>query len=160
MKHKEQGNDVFSSFEGNPLAQRFIGRVQTLAEQFAHLVLGCSAEEFSTWLGAVLIRDSGSHPQLHVETMPSSGLRRPEPTAVDQRLREVALGSQPHRRGSRAARPAKAKVTGARRKAHPLSGKKANWWWTLSEKNRAAIIAKRKRTYAAMRRNRSYAEAA
>lgn len=95
MKRSPSYESSFERFEKDPTVQRFVGRIHLQAEQFAHLVLGCSAEEFSAWLGTTLI---GIAPQfqLHVEGVSHAGVQRGS-AEMDKRLRQVEMGGQSHR---------------------------------------------------------------
>ncbi len=97
---KKGANDVQPDITIDPFS-KFLGRIETEVEIYAHHVLGCSPEELTTRLGSALV---GSVPQREFDVASVPGVLvggySHGPAHVDQRLRKVALGSGSHSHSS------------------------------------------------------------
>lgn len=104
---------------------KFIGRLETEIEVYAHYVLHCTPEELTQRVGSALV-GSVAEQQLDVASLPN--LHQRVPAKSHHRLREVEVGDGAHRNGS---------------------SRTGQWWYDLTPEQQKAIKAKRAASFKA-----------
>jgi len=98
MKHtKEKTHGSTNGITVDPFS-KFIGRLETEIEVYAHYVLGCAPEELTARVGAALV-GAVSQQGLDVAALPTVPVR--QTAGIHQRLRQVAVRNGPRAGGSR-----------------------------------------------------------